>query len=304
MSQHQPWKAHLAVITTNIIFGINFSVVQYITHKFMGSFGLNVLRVGVSSLLLWTLWIFSKKKAGIRKEHVGRFILCALTGVFINQSLFIKGVSMTLNTHASLLILVTPVFISIVAAWTGSEPLNIFKMSGLVTAIVGAVILVANKEAQGTGNNILWGDIFIIINAISYAFFFSLAKPLMKIYDPIHVIRWVFSIGLLFMLPIGWAEFTAIPWKTLVWNDFAALTLVVVGATFIAYLFNLYGVHHLGASVTGAYIYTQPIFASVIAVWFLHEVFSVTKLIAALLIACGVLLVNFKPAKKIQQSSS
>jgi drug/metabolite transporter (DMT)-like permease len=286
------WKAHAAVLAANLIFGINFSAVQYITRKFIGPFGLNVIRVGVSTALLWLLIIFSSTKAGIRKEHIGRFILCSITGVVINQMLFIKGLSMTLSIHASLLILVTPIFITFVAAWVGTEPLNLWKILGLVTGVSGAVLLALERNHTGSASDILWGDIFIVINAISYAFYFVLVKPLMSAYNPVHVVRWVFTISLVFVIPIGWEQFSAIQWSSFGWEAYTATGFIAVGATFFAYLFNLYGIHQLGAGITGTYIYTQPIFASLIAVFLLNEQFNTAKIIAAILIVGGVLLVN------------
>ena len=288
------WKAHAAVLAANLIFGINFSAVQYITRKFIEPFGLNVIRVGVSTILLWLLIFFSETKAGIQKKHLGRFILCAITGVVINQMLFIKGLSMTLSIHASLLILATPIFITFVAAWVGTEPLNQWKVLGLITGVSGAVLLALERNQGGSASDILWGDIFVVINAISYAFYFVLVKPLMSAYNPVHVIRWVFTISLIFVIPIGWGQFSAIQWSSFGWEAYTATGFIVVGATFFAYLFNLYGIHQLGAGITGTYIYTQPIFASLIAVFILNEQFTALKIIAAGLIVGGVLLVNKK----------
>lgn len=292
------WRAHAAVLAANLIFGINFSAVQYITKKWIGPFGLNVIRVGVSTILLWLLIFFSDTKAGIQQKHLGRFILCAITGVVINQMLFIKGLSMTLSIHASLLILVTPIFITMVAAWIGTEPLTFLKMTGLALGIGGAVMLALDRQHGGKGSDILWGDIFIIINAISYAFYFVLVKPLMLEYNPVHVIRWVFTIALVFVVPLGWNEFSKISWQDFGAKEYLATGFIVIGATFLAYLFNLYGIHRLGAGITGTYIYTQPIFAAVIAVLVLHEVFTLNKVIAAGLIVAGVLLVSRKNAGK------
>jgi len=272
--------------------------VQYVTHGKAGPFGLNVIRVGVSMILLWILWIFAVQKPGIRFKDLGRFVLCAITGVVINQSLFIKGLSMTLSIHASLLILVTPIFITVVAAWIGTEALTVFKIIGLLAGISGAVILAMDRQHGGAGSDVLLGDLFIIINAISYAIYFALVKPLMHTYNPVHVIRWVFTIGFVFMLPIGWTEFHAIRLENFTATDYAAIGFIVLGATFFAYLFNLYGINHLGSGITGTYIYTQPFFASIIAVWFLGEVFTANKIVAALLIAAGVLLVSYKAVIK------
>ena len=288
------WKAHAAVLSANLVFGINFSVVQYVTKKVVAPFGLNVLRVGVSTILLWILILFSSTKAGIQRKHWGRFILCSLTGVVINQMLFIKGLSMTLSIHAALLILVTPIFITGVAAWMGVERLTFLKIAGLITGVSGALMLALDKDHNGDSSSALWGDIFIIINAISYAFYFVLVKPLMSQYNPVHVIRWVFTISLVFVVPIGWNEISQIQWSAISNMDILATGFIVIFATFFAYLFNLYGIHQLGASITGTYIYTQPVFAAIIAVLVLGEIFTINKIIAALLIVSGVYMVSKK----------
>ena len=296
------WKAHSAVLLTNIFFGANFSAVQYIARHGVPPFGLNVIRVGVSSLLFWLLILIIPQKILIRKRDVGRFLLCAITGVVINQLLFIKGLTLTLSTHASLLILVTPIFITFIAAWIGREALNIFKIVGLVLGVAGSVILVLQKEPVGAGTNILLGNILVILNAISYAFYFVLVKPLMREYHPFEVIRWLFTLGFIFMLPIGWTEFSAIQWHAFSTADFIILGTIVFFATFLAYLFNLYGISVLGASVTGAYIYTQPIFAGVIAVFVMGERMTLQKLLAAALIIGGVLLVNRKTKRVLYEA--
>ena len=62
-----------------------------------------------------------------------------------------------------------------------------------------------------------------------------------------------------------------------------------------AYLFNIYGISVIGASATGSYIYTQPVFAAIIAMVFTGETYDWLKLAAAILIFSGVYMVNYKP---------
>lgn len=294
MRLNQQLKPHLALLATNLFFGINFSAVQHITKNLVGPFALNVIRVGVCTLLFWALLALYPQKAGVQKKHIGRFILCAITGVVINQALFIKGLSLTLSIHASLLILVTPILITVAATFLAKEGLSTLKIAGLMAGIGGAAMLALHKESHGSGQNILLGDIFIIINSISYTFYFIMVKQLMAAYTPLHVIRWVFTLGLPFITIIGYNEFVQINWSAFVLTDWLALVLIVIGATFFAYLFNLYGISKLGASVTGAYIYTQPVFATIIAISFLNESLTIYKCMAAIFIITGVILVSKK----------
>lgn len=287
-------KAHLAVLGTNLFFAANFSLIKIISPSLVKPFGLNVLRVGLSLILFWGAWLGSNKKAGIKKKDIGRFLLCALTGVALNQMLFLKGLTLTSTIHASLLMLVTPILVTLFALWVLKENFSFNKALGLALGIGGATFLVLQKEAGQEARDYLWGDILIIINAISYAVYFILVKPLMKDYSPLHVTRWIFTLGLIMILPFAWTETVEIKWELFEWQHFLSLGIIVLFGTFLAYFFNAYGIQHLGAGITGSYIYTQPVFAVIIAMIMLGERLTWEKLLAGLLICAGVFFVNYK----------
>jgi drug/metabolite transporter (DMT)-like permease len=285
--------AHWALIFTNLFFAINLTAVKHLTNlQLARPFGINLVRVGVSVFLFWVLYLFKPVNTKIEKADRIRLLLCAVTGIAINQLFFLKGLSLTYPIHAALLLLITPILIVFIAAWILKERLGLLKITGLALGISGALVLILAKDSSGNSNNVVLGDILIIINAISYTIYFILVKPLMLKYNPIVILRWVFTIGLVFVLPFGWVEFTQIPWERYTAIDFTSMGLIVMSGTFLAYLFNLYGIKTLGASIAGFYIYTQPVFAALIAMFFLHEQLSLDKIIAALLIFSGVYLAN------------
>ncbi len=287
-------KAHAAVLATNILFASNYSIIKFITPSVVKPFGLNVVRVLGCIVLFWAMYLFKSSIATIQKKHIPRFILCAATGIAINQTFFIKGLSLTMPIHASLLMLACPIFITFIAAWLLREVITFKKILGLIIGIAGSVILISIKENSSGGSDILLGDLMILVNAVSYGFYMVIVRPLMEAYSPIHVMRWVFTLGAIMILPFGWQQFMEVDWPALHPQEVAAIIYIVIGGTFLAYFLNIYGINHLGASATGAYIYTQPVFAAIIAVVFLGEHFSWQKGIAALLIFTGVFLVNMK----------
>lgn len=285
--------AHTALLFTNIFFAINISAVKHLTNNHLvQAFGLNVVRIGISALLFWVMYLVKPVSIKIEKQDRMRLFLCALAGIAINQLLFIKGLSLTYPIHASLLLLITPILIVIIAAWVLKEKLGFLKLTGLALGILGALVLIVAKGSSGDAADVLLGDLFIIINAISYTIYFIIVKPLMVKYNAVVILRWVFTIGLLLVLPFGWVEFMQIPWQSYTAIDITSMALIVVTGTFLAYLFNLYGIKILGASVAGFYIYTQPVFAALIAMLFLHEQLEMYKIVAALLIFTGVYLAN------------
>ncbi len=285
-------KAHFAVLATNLLFGINYATVKYITPSHILPFGLNMARVLTALILFWILFLFKPTNASIRKKDIPRFLICAATGVTINQLLFIKGLSLTTSIHASLLSLGTPIFITFIAAWLLKEMLTPIKLIGLFLGVGGAAILILLKDNTHSGSDIVTGDILILLNAISYAFYMVLVRPLMQTYSPVHVIRWIFTFGAIMMAPFAWHQFATTDWSSFQTNQWLALALVCIGATFFSYLFNIYGISVIGASATGSYIYTQPFFAAVTSMIFLGEGIDAYKIISAILIFGGVYLVN------------
>jgi drug/metabolite transporter (DMT)-like permease len=285
-------KAHLALLGTNIFFAINYTAIKFLVNNdYVRSFGLNLIRITVTALLLWAIFLFKPQKTLIKRKDLFRFFLCALTGIAINQLLFVKGLSLTYSVHASLLMLTTPILITVSAAWVLKEKINVYKIAGLVMGVSGALILIATRKQASNASDVLWGDILILVNAVSYTCYFILVKPLMKIYDPMVVIRMMFTIGFFLVLPFCWKEFEATAWQLFTIKEWAVLALVVIGGTFLAYIFNAYGIKVLGASVAGTYIYSQPLFATGIAVLF-GESLEAYKVIAALFIFAGVYLAN------------
>lgn len=284
-------EAHLAVIAANLIFGANFAIMKLVTPKPIPPLALNVIRIGSSVAFFWIFFLFKPKDPWINKKDLPRFLGCALTGVVINQLLFVRGISYTTPIHGALLMLITPILITFIAAWLLKEKISLLKLFGLALGVSGACILILQKDQSGgVGENMLLGDLLIFLNAVSYSFYLVMVKPLMKTYPPLKVIRWVFTIGAVFLIPIGWSDLDHIVWQEINQTQWVNIAFVVIGATFLAYLFNIYGVNTLGPSVTGAYIYSQPVFAALLSVWMYNEKIDAYKIISAILIFVGVFL--------------
>jgi drug/metabolite transporter (DMT)-like permease len=257
-----------------------------------------VLRVGITAILFWLSYFIGPNfRTKIDRQDWPRLILCGLLGVAINQILFFSGLALTSPIHGSLMMLSTPILVTFIAAFLNKESITTYKISGLSLGIIGALILILSRHVEQSGSNILLGDILILLNATSYAFYLVLVKPLMQKYRPIIVIRWIFLIGFLFVLPLGFNELLCINWPTLQVQHWYAIAFIIIGVTFCTYLWNIYAINILGSSIAGAYIYLQPIFAALVAIIIMHENITWQKIIASLLIFGGVWLVNKKNIK-------
>lgn len=287
-------RAHAAVIGANLIFGTSYSVVKLITPAFLPAFALNAFRVITAIVFFSAAYLLQPGRAWPEKKDVPRLLLCALTGIVINQLLFIKGVSLTSPIHSALLSLATPLFITGIAAWLLREAFTVLKALGLLLGLSGATILIMLKATPGAMQNSLEGDVMVLLNAISYSFYLVLVKPLMAKYQGVDILRWLFLMGAIIILPIGVPPLLHADYSHWSWVQWNALLFIGIGATFLAYLLNLYGINRIGAAATGSYIYTQPVFAALIASLFYAEKLSLVQIMAAILIFSGVYLANYK----------
>lgn len=287
-------KAHLALLGANIFYGAGFTVAKSVMPRLIQPLGFICIRVGIVTCLFWLSYFLGQQfKARIERKDWLRLILGGLFGVALNQMLFFSGLNLTFPIHAALIMMSTPLLITIISLFMLRDKVTPQKAMGLMMGVSGAVLLMsAGKEITITGNSTL-GDLLVFLNAASYAIYLVMVKPLMQKYRPIIVIRWVFFFGFLFVLPFGGPQFAAINWNQFLPIDFAAVAFIVICVTFFTYLWNVYALHILSPSVAGAYIYMQPIFAAFISIVFAGEHLTLVKIIATILIFSGVYLVNF-----------
>lgn len=290
-------KAHLALLGANLFYGAGFTVAKIVMPSLIQPKGFILIRVAVVTILFWLSYFGGKNfRTKIDRKDWRTLILCAIFGVATNQLLFFHGLNLTSPIHASLMMLSTPILVSLFAVYALHEKLSVNKIIGLILGVSGAVILVLLGGKDKVATNALLGDVFVLMNATSYAIYLVIAKPLMTKYRPIIVIRWIFLLGLLVVFPFGIREFTEINWHMFSFKEYAAVAFIVICCTFFTYLWNIYALRILSPATAGAYIYLQPVFAALIAVFFYFEHLSWTKVIASIFIFAGVYFVSKRKA--------
>ncbi len=291
------FKAHLAVLTANIIYGANYSIAKEVMPSYIKPFGFIVIRVCVAAILfLVAAKLFFREK--IATSDWPRLIACAVFGVAINQLLFFKGLSLTSPINAGLMMVTNPIFVLGLSVMFLREVINLNRIIGIICGISGAVVLIIYGNRFSSVPSDPFGDLCILLNSLSYAMYIILVLPLMKKYHPITIMQIVFALGSLLVLPFGWEEFKSIQWSTFPTNTWWSVIFVVIGTTFFAYLLNTLALRELSAGVVSVYIYLQPLMAAAFAMLLGKDVPNMLHLLAALLIFVGVWLTTKSVVKK------
>ena len=197
----------------------------------------------------------SKKK--LTKKIFPKLMLCGLLGVATNQLLFFHGLNLTSPIDASIIITAVPIVAVVFGAILLKEKITKNKLLGITIGGIGAVLLIAyGNKSEGTSS--LLGNLFIFINAVSYGLYLVLVKPLMKKYNALTIISWVFLFGFVFMFPFGITDIITTDFTAFTTQTYIAVAFVIIGTTFLAYLFNIYALKFVSPSVSASYIYLQP----------------------------------------------
>tara|TARA_B100000900_G_scaffold162668_1_gene138152 strand:- start:4785 stop:5681 length:897 start_codon:yes stop_codon:yes gene_type:complete len=288
-------KSHLALFFANLIYAITFTFAKDVMPDTIKPIGFILVRVTGAMVvfqLIHRIWIREK----VKREDYGILILCALFGVAINMMLFFKGLNYTTPIHAAVTMISTPIIVFILAViFHGEKPL-LLRIFGVVLGAIGAVVLAVYGREIETGNpKLALGNLLVFINAASYALYLTIVKPLMKKYHFLTIMKWVFSIGFVIVLPFGFGDIQEVEWSLISSKIWVEIAFVVFGTSVLAYMFNIYALKRLRSSTVGFYIYLQPVLATIIALILGSDNLDPVKVLAASIIFIGVYLVGRKP---------
>ena len=296
-------RVHLFLFLANLIYGVSFTIAKDVVPNYVGPFGAIVCRVSVAMVLFFLLIPFRKQEK-IQLKDYWLFALCGVFGIAANQLFFFKGLSLTTPISASLVMVTTPILTLVLSVLFKDEKMSLMKGIGVLLGAAGAASIILIKDNTASASNQMLGDLFIFLNATCYAIYLVMVKPLMRKYNPLTVITWIFFCGWFLVVPVGYNQFHNINWNDMPIHILLELGFIVIATTFFAYLLNILALRDAQPSVVGIYIYAQPLLATIFALMLGKDEFKLVYALAAVLIFTGVFLVsknNFIKTKQVSE---
>ena len=284
-------KVHVALLAVALIYGASYSIAKSVMPDLIAPFGFILLRVILGTLIFFTIL----RQQGIEriksKRDYLRLAVCGLFGIAANQLLFFKGLSMTSTISASVLMTSNPVIVLALSYFILKESVSAKKVIGVVLGLSGAILLIFRGEINWQEGAFL-GNFLILMNSTCYAMYLILVKPLMYRYKALTVISWVFLFGSFVVIPFGFRELIDVSWSTLPFRAWLSISYIVIFTTVFAYLLNAWSLKFVNPTTVSYYIYLQPIFASLIALFMLEEKLETGMIIFTMMIFTGIYLVS------------
>lgn len=294
---YQKIKTHLALTAVAFIYGLNYMVAKDVMVKeYLTPFGFIMLRVVAGFIIISAVHaIFVKEK--LEKKDLLYTLVCAIFGGAVNMLAFFEGLKNTSPIHASLIMVLTPCIVLLISAIVIKERVTKGKLLGLALGLLGAGLLISNGGSASDNVASVYGDLLIMVNAISYGLYLVLVQRLYVRYNPITVLKWIFFFAIFLIFPFGGQEALSADYGTFPVGIWFSIMYVLVLVTAAAYLLNAYALSKVTPSTVGFYVYFQPLIAAAAAIILGEDTLDVVKISAAILLFIGVYFVN-KPTKR------
>ena len=285
---------HLAAAGAYIIFGFNIIFCKDIasTHT-VSPIVLFTLRAIGASALFWACSLFRPKEK-VPPRDLLLILLASMVGLFIPQLTFLGAITMTTSIDSAILGTLAPIFTMIFAAIFLKEPVTFKKASGVAMSFVGIILLILNSENahNGVDSTRPAGVALMLLNALSFAAYLGIFRPLISRYSVVTFMKWMFLFSLIVSLPLSF--------KGLMQTDFSAIgtttaleiLFVIVFATFVAYFLIPLGQKKIRPTIVSLYSYLQPMIACAVSIAIGMDSLNLIKFLSIILVFSGVALVS------------
>lgn len=295
-----PWIVYAALITIQILFGINYVVSRVILQSFPPILWAS-LRIIIASLAMLSLAAILRPKARptLNLKLFKQLTVFTLLGTIINQTAFLKGLQYTTPTNSAILNTLIPAFTLFFVTIRGLEPLTISRALGFIISLAG-VLIMRKIEDFNWGDQTLRGDLLTILNCLSYGLFLAFSREFLKANDRIWITAYMFLLGSIGITLMALPEWSHVQWPEFSSGLIIAMAFSIIGGTLITYFLNNWTLSHTNSSSVAIFIYIQPIVAATLAWFWFDQGVTMRTVIASLIILLGVLLVLgfFKKKKR------
>ena len=291
---------HLACFIAYAIFGINIIVCKDLTSsRLISPIALFCIRSLGAGALFWIISSFLPEEK-VEKKDYGKILAASLLGFFLTQMTFLIAIPDITPMDCSIVSSLSPIYTMFIAAYVLKEPITLRKAGGVAISFLGVIYLIMNSVTStgGTVETSLTGILLMIANSLCFSLYLGLFKPVISKYSVITFMKWIFLFASAFSLPLAGKELLTFDYSLLSGMYLWELAFLIVCSTFITYFLIPLGQKRIRPTLVSMYSYLQPIIAIVISIYVGMDSLSWQKVLAAMMVFGGVVLVNYSRSAK------
>lgn len=283
-------KAHLGLILSYVIWAVNYPLYKVIMPHYISPYAMTMLVVGVAALLAFGSMLFVPIEPVRRQDILKLVAAAALMG--IAKKLFLMvGIQHTSPIDASIIATLGPILVLVISVMFLVDRFTPMKVLGMALGLAGALVVILSGSGMQAPSDKRGGDAVVLLAIVASSFSMVWLKELIMRYKPVTLLRWIYPVAAVMMLPIGLGpllrtDFSAMP-AHVAW----IVAYVAVVPTFGPNYLLIYSLHYVKPTISSIYFYLEPVIATAISVAMHMDTLSWDRALASLAVFAGVLLV-------------
>ena len=254
------------------------------------------LRLIISSVLLFSAAFLFNKLQKIRKGDYKNILLLSVFEpllYFVGESLGMLYVS---PTTASVIISMIPLLVPIAAFYFLKERFLIKNIIGIIVSCAGVVLVVLNKDYAFSVS--LKGVLLLSISVVAAVFYSVTLKKLADVYNPLTLIAWQNSFGILLFLPLVLIfERHSLHSGLFALDPMIPLFKLAIFASSGAFILYAFSVKHLGAVKANIFTNLIPVLTALLSFWLLNEQLLFHNILGIVIVIGGLVLSQLNPMR-------
>jgi len=249
------------------------------------------MRLILAIILLLTIALIQKRDFSINYKSHAYVLLLALIAVF-HLWIQVTGLKFTTASNTGWIIGTAPIFMALLGLIFFKEKLNVIKVSGILIATFGLLLLVGKGDLTNIDLIKNKGDLLVLSSAFTWGIYSMVNKKISLNYSPVMTILYLFIMMAIIIIPFTVNDTSIKSVINLSGVGWIAILFLGLLCSGVAYVIWAYALREMESAKVGAYLYFEP-FVTVIAAWiFLKEDITLLMILSGLIITLGVFLVN------------
>lgn len=287
---------YILISLMTLLWSANFIIGKVALREFPPLL-LGALRIGLAGIFLAPIYWQNVRAAGKRWWPGGNVSMLAFLAVCNvgNQLLFIFGLSRTSPAHSAWVIGASPIFVLLIAARIGLERITARKTVGMALALAGVAFLARQASAHTAPGAPLTqatpaGDAITALAGALFALFAVYAKKATESHGTVVVNGFAFMGGAALLAPVIVWQAPSFPFAHISAAGWSSLVYMAVFPSAVCYLIYYHALTRISASRVAAFVYLEPVVATLMAVAFLGERITAPLVASGTVILSGVYL--------------
>ena len=284
------------LIAAMAIWGLNVAAVKVLTEVFDPT-TLAALRMLVATAALTMVVVWSGHGLPSLTLRRGAAIcICALLMVYLNQILFVEGLTRSTATNGALIMALSPLVSALLAAVAFRERLSVSRLVGVALGFAGVAAVVLSHPGAGLSTAGA-GDLMLVAAVVSFAAGGAIVQRLARNMHTVTISWAIYLVGTALLTLHAGVEAPSLDAAALLpgWRPWVFILFSGVMATALSNLVWNRAIARIGVARTAVFLYWVPVFGVAFAALLLGERLTLWHLFGFVAVMCGTYLGTRQP---------